>query len=228
MEYNYIINPLTNRKCRTNSYIGKNIIQNYKRQIGGNLSDSQKLEKNRILKDANVYAPDGYFTGLTPEETTKRLKRMKEGSQKSHKDPNAYRDFETDFRDGERIKTKPSRYTKQWKSYFPNANSLEEKAKLTGVPIQIIEKVYNKGLAAWRTGHRPGANVQQWGYARVHSFLVKGKTFYTTDRKLALQAIAESEKAANWFNWVDGLCDGVENRLKNTWCEKACNKTKCK
>ena len=34
----------------------------------------KKLEKNRILKDANVYAPDGYFTGLTPEETTKDLK----------------------------------------------------------------------------------------------------------------------------------------------------------
>ena len=68
--------------------------------------------------------------------------------------------------------------------------------------------MYNKGLAAWRTGHRPKAHVQQWGYARVHSFLVKGKTFYTTDRKLALQATAESEKAANWFNWVDKLCDG--------------------
>tara|TARA_B100001093_G_scaffold513989_1_gene587056 strand:+ start:468 stop:1154 length:687 start_codon:yes stop_codon:yes gene_type:complete len=228
MEYNYITNPKTNRKCRTNTILGKNIINNYINQLGSGMNASEKSEKDKILKNANVYAPDGYFTGLTPKETKKRLERMKEGTKKSHKDPDAYRDFETDFRDGERIKTKPSRYTKQWKSYFPDANSLEEKAKLTGVPMDIIEKVYNKGLAAWRTGHRPGANVQQWGYARVHSFLVKGKTFYTTDRKLALEAIERSKKAAEWFNWVDGLCDGSKNREKNNWCENACKKTKCK
>ena len=41
----------------------KNIIQNYKRQIGGNLI--VKNWKNRILKDADAYAPDGYFNGYT-------------------------------------------------------------------------------------------------------------------------------------------------------------------
>jgi hypothetical protein len=39
-------------------------------------------------------------------------------------------------------------------------------------------------MAAWRTGHRPGATQQQWGYARVHSFLLCGKTHYTTDSDL--------------------------------------------
>jgi hypothetical protein len=40
-------------------------------------------------------------------------------------------------------------------------------------------------MAAWRTGHRPGATEQQWGYARVYSFLLKGKTYYTADADLA-------------------------------------------
>ena len=31
----------------------------------------------------------------------------------SHTNPDAYKDFETDFEVGVRIKTKPSRYTKQ-------------------------------------------------------------------------------------------------------------------
>ena len=146
----------------------------------------------------------------------------------SHKNPDAYKDFETDFIDGKRIKTKKSRYTKQWNKYFPNAKSLEEKAEVTGVPIEIIEKVFNKGMAAWRTGHRPGATTHQWGYARVHSFLVKGKTFYTTDRKLALMAIEQSEKAKYWFDWVEGLCDTGKKRKKYKWCKKACKKTKCK
>ena len=194
------------------------------------ISKDEKRKRDKILETSNVYSPMGYFEGLDSKETKIRLKRMERGTKSSHKDPEAYKDFETDFRDGVRIKTKPSRYTKQWNKYFPNAKSLEEKARLTGVPLDIIKKVYNKGLAAWRTGHRPGANVQQWGYARVHSFLVKGKTFWTTDRKLAIQAMEESDKAREWFNSVDGLCDGKENRSKNGWCEKkdVCSKINCK
>jgi len=33
-------------------------------------------------------------------------------------------------------------------------------------------------------GHRPGASPQAWGYARVHSFATKGKTYYTADKDL--------------------------------------------
>ena len=73
-------------------------------------------------------------------------------------------------------------------------------------------------MAAWRTGHRPGATGQQWGYARVHSFLVKGKTFYTTDKKLAQEAMKKSEKAKQWFASIDGLCDDTEFKKKNKWC----------
>ena len=40
-------------------------------------------------------------------------------------------------------------------------------------------------MAAWRTGHRPGASQQAWAYARVSSFLTKGKTYYTADADLA-------------------------------------------
>uniref|UniRef100_A0A6C0JEB3 DUF5824 domain-containing protein n=1 Tax=viral metagenome TaxID=1070528 RepID=A0A6C0JEB3_9ZZZZ len=228
MNYYYIVNPLTNRKCSIHSQIGKKILNNYISQSGGALSQKEKDEKSKILKNANVYAPEGYFTGLTVEETKKRLERMKEGTKKSHKDASAYKDFETDFRDGERIKTKLSGYTKQWRKYFPNATSLEEKAKLTGVPFDIIEKVYNKGLAAWRTGHRPGATGQQWGYARVHSFLVKGKAYYTADNYLAKEAIKRSRIAKEWFEWVEGLCDGEENRDKYKWCKKACSKSECR
>ena len=138
------------------------------------------------------------FADFKAKREAKRLERMKKGTKMSHKDPDAYRDFETDFRDGVRIKTKPSRYTKQWEKYFPNAKSLRQKSRKTGVPLDILEKVNEKGMAAWRTGHRPGANIHQWGYARVHSFLVKGKTFYTTDRKLALRAM-KNKKAKKWL-----------------------------
>ena len=50
---------------------------------------------------------------------------------------------------------------------------LKKKAEETGVPIGIIRAVARRGLAAWKSGHRPGATQQQWSYARVNSFLTK-------------------------------------------------------
>ena len=57
-------------------------------------------------------------------------------------------------------------------------------AKATGIPLKTVKTIYNRGLAAWRTGHRVGASPQAWGYARVHSFATKGKTYYTADANL--------------------------------------------
>ena len=40
-------------------------------------------------------------------------------------------------------------------------------------------------MAAWRTGHRPGTTPQQWGMARVNSYIGKGKgTYYGADADL--------------------------------------------
>ena len=33
---------------------------------------------------------------------------------------------------------------------------LKKKAEKSGMPLGILRKVYNRGMAAWRTGHRPG------------------------------------------------------------------------
>ena len=37
-----------------------------------------------------------------------------------------------------------------------------------------LKKVYDRGMAAWRTGHRPGTTPQQWAFARVNSFITGG------------------------------------------------------
>lgn len=52
--------------------------------------------------------------------------------------------------------------------------TLSNKAKATGISKSILKNVYAKGLAAWKTGHRPGATQHQWAMARVNSF-VTGK-----------------------------------------------------
>jgi len=49
-------------------------------------------------------------------------------------------------------------------------------------------------MAAWKGGHRPGATQQQWAYARINSFLTKGKTYYTADADLAKKARKSKKK----------------------------------
>lgn len=51
--------------------------------------------------------------------------------------------------------------------------ALKNKVEETGVPIEFLRIIMRRGMAAWRTGHRPGAGQEQWGYARVNSFLTK-------------------------------------------------------
>ena len=52
--------------------------------------------------------------------------------------------------------------------------SLRNKAKSANAPMGALRAIYNKGLAAWRTGHRPGVGQHQWAMARVNSVLAGG------------------------------------------------------
>lgn len=64
-------------------------------------------------------------------------------------------------------------------------SALAKKSAASGVPLRILKKVYNRGVAAWRTGHRPGTTPQQWGMARVNSYITKGKgTYHGADKDL--------------------------------------------
>lgn len=96
------------------------------------------------------------------------------------------------------MKTRRSKYVLEWKKKFPKASGLSAYSKATGVPLKTIRKSYNRGMAAWRTGHRPGATQQQWGYARATSMLLCGKTHYTTDADLVREA-KKTQRGRSWF-----------------------------
>lgn len=53
--------------------------------------------------------------------------------------------------------------------------ALKNKEDETGVPIKYLRIIMRRGMAAWKSGHRPGANQEQWGYSRVNSFLTRAK-----------------------------------------------------
>jgi hypothetical protein len=76
---------------------------------------------------------------------------------------------------------------------------LKKKAEKTGISYGILKKVFDRGVAAWRTGHRPGTTPEQWGYARVNSFATKGPgTWGKADADLAAKVRKESVEEDCW------------------------------
>tara|TARA_A100001011_G_scaffold49018_1_gene46787 strand:- start:138 stop:1337 length:1200 start_codon:yes stop_codon:yes gene_type:complete len=67
---------------------------------------------------------------------------------------------------------------------------IQTKSEKSGIPYGILKQVYNRGMAAWKGGHRPGTTPQQWAFARVNAFITKGKAYYTADADLAKKARA--------------------------------------
>jgi hypothetical protein len=148
--------------------------------------------------------PKRYFTGLSATRKRKRMTEIKRFGSMSWKSPRAYVGFDTD----KGVKVKTSNYTRKLRSILKKrygitrSLSTHEKAKVTGVPERFLKESYNRGMAAWRTGHRPGATEQAWGHARVASFLTCGKTYETTDSDIARRAKQESKTARRWWNSV--------------------------
>lgn len=83
--------------------------------------------------------------------------------------------------------------------------SLEELSKYTKVPLKALQEVFHRGEGAWgnnlasvrlksnfsknpNTSQYPRGmrlSKNQWAYARVYSFLDKGKDYYTADQDIA-------------------------------------------
>ena len=61
---------------------------------------------------------------------------------------------------------------------------LVKKSEKSKISYGILKKVFDRGMAAWKTGHRPGTTPQQWAFARVNSFITGGKTRTTADADL--------------------------------------------
>ena len=91
--------------------------------------------------------------------------------------------------------------------------ALKKKAEKSGIPLGILRQVYNRGMAAWRTGHRPGASQQQWAFARVNSFITKGSgTWGKADKDLAAKVRGVKSKKEG-INEVGGAGEEGTKKL---------------
>lgn len=150
---------------------------------------------------------ESYFSDIAKSTASKKKSQMKRQAEMDDNDPAAYKEMPGDTK-GKKY-SKPSKHTKKYHELFGDKTNeaddtekqstdrtpiddeaiekgLKNKSDETGVPIGILRAVMRRGMAAWKTGHRPGAGQQQWGYARVNSFLTKGEgTWGKADKDLA-------------------------------------------
>lgn len=66
--------------------------------------------------------------------------------------------------------------------------ALKKKSEESGIDIALLRIVMRRGMDAWNSGHRPGMGQEQWGYARVNSFIDKEKgTWGGADKDVAAE-----------------------------------------
>ena len=147
----------------------------------------QKTAQDSDIKDRKGTQPKKYFSGLAKSTKVSRDAHFKKGAKMDDDNPAAYKPAPGD----KDAKTKPSKHTKKFKQMFGEEDlqekkiaGLVKKADKSGISYGILKQVYNRGMAAWRTGHRPGTTPQQWAFARVNSFITGGKTRRTADKDL--------------------------------------------
>jgi len=95
--------------------------------------------------------------------------------------------------------TNKQKYNKKYKQALNTPNSKKDISKKTGIPMRILDAVYDRGLAAHKNNPTSVRNVkgvkggggkkmsaQQWGQSRVYSFVVKAPgTWGKADKDLA-------------------------------------------
>lgn len=167
-----------------NSYAGV-LMRNYAKMYPEMFESSAMSEAYNVPKDEESGLPKKYTTG-DPETDKARKRHWKKMSKYDDDDPRAYQPAPGD----KTAKTKESKYTKKAREMFgeeyleESEKALKNKAEKSGVSLETLKKVYKRGVAAWNSGHRPGTNPQQWGMARVNSYITKGKTYHTADKDL--------------------------------------------
>ena len=173
-----------------------------------------KIKQSPEDKESGL--PKKYVSGLSDKEAKQKAKEIKKRMSLPKDHPDAYKpvdDVEDPGIIDKKKKEKKSASTTKFQKAFGESftdfmneskiKGLQNKADKTGVSYTILKKVYDRGMEAWRSGHRPGIGQHQWAFARVNSFLTGGKTQKTADKDL-------------WAKVPEGKKRGIKAKLKGS------------
>lgn len=165
--------------------------------------------------DEQKKVPSKYLKGLKDKGSMGSKEAMKKEIDKYAGKDDYKQEWDADYTDkGDKVKTKQGAATNAFKKRFGeiiekrvveymDAISLDEDASETGlknkadksdIPLGLLRQVYNKGKAAWNSGHRPGVSQDQWAMGRVNSFITGVGGSRSADSKLWKLAQAAKKK----------------------------------
>lgn len=87
------------------------------------------------------------------------------------------------------VETYKNKFNKKYGQPKDKSNSLADIARLTGRSKASLQKIFNKGVGAYKTNPksvRPNVkSPEQWAYARVYSAVMGGKAAKVDAKELA-------------------------------------------
>ena len=88
------------------------------------------------------------------------------------------------------VMTNKNKFNKKYKQKRDQPNSKADMVRLTGIPKRLLDKVYYRGIGAYKTNRasvRPSVkSKEQWGISRVYAFLMKSPgTWGKADKDIA-------------------------------------------
>ena len=83
------------------------------------------------------------------------------------------------------VETFKNKFNIKHKQPKNKSNSLKEIAMLSKIKLSAIQKIYNKGVGAFKTSgpSRPNMTKQSWAYGRVYASLYPGSKSSKIDAK---------------------------------------------
>jgi hypothetical protein len=174
-----------------------------------NLISYEEFINEGKSKDVPIDVTKGqqaYYKDLPKSTAQKKKTQISKQAEMPDDDPSAYKELPGDKKAQSQGKVKTSKHVQKYKEMFEDKESTDEQLKKgpignpdiekalkkkteeTGVDVDILRVVMRRGMAAWKAGHRPGATQEQWGYARIASFVTKGPTYKSTDSDMADEA----------------------------------------
>lgn len=130
--------------------------------------------KKKRNKTKNKY-PKQYLSGLSKKDKEKQ-KRSLNKAKRSYKKERGSKKY-VDRPKLKSYKNKSSNWTDKFHKLYPEAKTLNDISKATGIPKGALQAVIKKGKGAYySSGSRPNQTAESWGKARMYSYILGGPT----------------------------------------------------
>ena len=119
--------------------------------------------------------PKRYTSGLSAKDRAKQLKSLRK-SKKNYRTKRGSQRYVTRPK-LKSFKDKKSSWTQTFHQKYPEAKTISQIAKATGIPLKALKAVKKKGMGAYySSGSRPNQTAESWGLARMYSYILGGPT----------------------------------------------------